>query len=148
MAPLALPQDFKDLLKLFLEKKVSFLIVGGYAVAFHGHPRFTGDIDIWVERTQDNAEKIVSSLREFGFDTPNLRSDMFMAEDFITHMGVEPMRIEIFTHIPGLVFKNTSSVTQKIENCGAVPFISLEDLKIAKKASGRLQDLADLEKLP
>jgi hypothetical protein len=147
---LNLPQDFKELLKLFTEKKVSYLIVGGYAVTFHGYPRFTGDLDIWVERTQKNAKNIVAALILFGFNTENLSEELFLKEDTITRMGVEPMKVEIFTHIPGLIFEHAYAHkdTLAIDGVGGISFVSLEDLKISKKTSGRIQDLADLERLP
>lgn len=150
MGKLALPQDFKDLLKLLLDHEVRFLIVGGYAVVFHGYPRFTGDLNIWVDNTESNAAKIVASLKQFGFDSPNLKAEMFMAKDSLTRMGVEPMKIEIFTHISGLIFANSfiNAATLKIEDSISIPFLSLEDLKKSKRSSGRAQDIADLENLP
>lgn len=146
---LNLPQDFKELLKSLIDQKVRFLIVGGYAVTFHGYPRFTGDLDIWVDRSEQNARNIVAALKSFGFDTPNLGSDLFTGKDVITRMGVEPMKVEIFTHIPGLTFDWSYNNRAKLnlDDVGEVPFVSLDDLKISKKTSGRAQDLADLEKL-
>ena len=150
MEKLVLPQDFKDLLKLFLDHEVRFLIVGGYAVAFHGYPRFTGDLNILVDNSEINATKIVSSLKEFGFESPNLKTEMFMAKDSLTRMGVEPMKIEIFTHIPGLQFFSSfaNAVVQQIEDSIRIPFVSLKDVKASKRASGRAQDIADLDNLP
>jgi hypothetical protein len=146
---LTLPHDFKELLKLFIDQKVRFLIVGGYAVTYHGHPRFTGDLDLWVERSNENAENIVTALKLFGFEAPNLSPRLFTDHDVITRMGVEPMKVEIFTHIPGLIFNQSYPQREelKLDDVGSIPFISREDLKISKKTSGRLQDLADLEKL-
>ena len=143
------PPDFKELLRLFTAHNVKYLIVGGYAVAFHGHPRFTGDLDLWVEASESNASKVVTALREFGFDAPNLKKEHFLGKDTVTSMGVEPMKVEIFTHIPGLEFKNSfqSKSIAKLE-VGDIWFVSLEDLKTAKRTSGRAQDLADLEELP
>lgn len=149
MVKLELPQDFKELLNILLNHEVKFLVVGGYAVAFHGHPRFTGDIDIWINRSIDNAKKVVLALKEFGFDTPNLKSEMFTAEDSLTRMGVEPMKVELFTHIPGLQFDQSFAKADivNLPGAGDIPFICLDDLKESKKTSGRMQDLADLEKL-
>lgn len=118
-------------------------------MTFHGYPRFTGDLDIWVDRSEQNASKIVAALQSFGFDTPKLRPELFTGKDVITRMGVEPMKVEIFTHIPGLVFDSSYSNRAKLslDDVGEVSFVSLDDLKISKKTSGRAQDLADLEKL-
>lgn len=146
---LNLPPDFKELLKLLIDRKVDFLIVGGYAVTFHGYPRFTGDLDLWVGRSEENAINIVSALKDFGFNPSNLRTELFTGEDIVTRMGIEPMKIEIFTRIPGLTFSNAyqNKVLLSLPHVGKVPFISLEDLKVSKITSGRTQDLADLEKL-
>ena len=146
---LNLPQDFKELLKLLIDQKVKFLIVGGYAVTFHGYPRFTGDLDLWVDTSEENAKNIVRSLKLFGFNAPNLRIELFTGEDVVTRIGVEPMKVEIFTHIPGLTFESSYQNRDllQLDEVGEVPFVSLHDLKISKKTSGRAQDLADLEKL-
>ncbi|MCK5305593.1 MAG: hypothetical protein KAJ66_00480 [Candidatus Omnitrophica bacterium] len=143
-----LPQDFKELLELLNSKKIEYLVIGGYAVAFHGHPRATGDLDIWIAISKDNARKTVEALKEFGFNTPQLKDDLFLEEGKNIRMGNEPLRIEILTSIDGVEFnecyKNKSTVN--IDNT-EINFISLADLKKNKKASGRLQDLADIENL-
>jgi len=143
-----LPQDFKELLQLLNSKQIEYLVIGGYAVAFHGHPRATGDIDIWIAMSKDNARKTVEALKEFGFDTPNLEDKLFLEKDKNIRMGNPPLRIEILTSIDGVEFgecyKNKKTLT--IDNI-KVNFISLSDLKKNKKASGRLQDLADIENL-
>lgn len=143
-----LPQDFKELLQLLNSKKIEYLVIGGYAVALYGYPRATGDIDIWIAISKTNARKTVEALREFGFDIPELREELFLEKDKNIRMGNPPLRIEIITSIDGVEFtecyKNKNTVT--IDNI-EIDFISLEDLKKNKKASGRYQDLADLEKL-
>ena len=143
-----LPQDFKELLQLLNSKKLEYLIIGGYAVALYGHPRATGDIDIWIAISKDNAQKIVEVLKEFGFNVTELTENLFLGEDKVIRMGIPPLRIEILTSIDGVEFdecyKNKNTV--KIDDI-LVNFISLTDLKKNKKASGRLQDLADLENL-
>ena len=143
-----LPQDFKELLQLLNSKKIEYLVIGGYAVAFHGHPRATGDIDIWIAISKDNARKTVEVLKKFGFDTPNLKDNLFLKKGQNIRMGNPPLRIEILTTIDGVEFsecyKNKKTVT--IDNI-KINFISLPDLKKNKKASGRLQDLADIENL-
>ncbi|MBU1881505.1 nucleotidyltransferase family protein, partial [bacterium] len=102
MAPAHLPSDFKEFLKLLLKHQVKYLLVGGYAVAYYGYPRTTADIDIWIESEQQNAERLISALREFGFDTPDLKAELFLRHDHIIQMGISPNRIEIFTSLPGV----------------------------------------------
>lgn len=143
-----LPQDFKELLQLLNSKKIEYLVIGGYAVAFHGHPRATGDLDIWIAISKENAHKTVAALKEFGFDTPDLKDEIFLEKDKNIRMGNEPLRIEILTSIDGVEFsecyKNKNTVT--IDDV-KINFISVQDLKKNKKASGRLQDLADIENI-
>jgi len=143
-----LPKDFRELLQLLNSRKVEYLVVGGYAVALYGYPRATGDMDIWIALSKDNAHRTVEALREFGFDTPQLKEDLFLEKEKNIRMGTPPLRIEILTSIDGVEFaecyRNKRIVTiDDIE----VSFISLKDLKKNKKASGRYQDLADLENL-
>ncbi len=148
MVMIQLPQDFKELLQLLNSNKIEYLVVGGYAVAFHGRPRATGDIDIWIAISKDNAHKITEALKEFGLDNPDLKDEIFLEKGKNIRMGNEPLRIEILTSIDGVEFnecyKNKNTIT--IDNT-EINFISLQDLKKNKKASGRYQDLADLENL-
>ena len=143
-----LPKDFKELLQLLNSKKVEYLVVGGYAVALYGYPRATGDMDIWIAISKDNAHKTVEALKEFGFNTPQLKKELFLEKEKNIRMGNPPLRIEILTSIDGVEFtecyRNKNTVT--IDGIG-MNFISLEDLKKNKKASGRYQDLADIENL-
>ncbi len=99
-----LPDDFIKFLSLLNVHQVEYLLVGGFAVGFHGYPRATQDIDIWIGMSVRNAERIVAAIREFGFDTPNLRPDLFLQENKITQMGNPPLRIDILTTIPGVQF--------------------------------------------
>jgi hypothetical protein len=143
-----LPRDFKELLQLLNSKRIEYLVVGGYAVALYGYPRATGDIDIWIAISKDNAQKIVSALKEFGFDVPELKEELFLEKGKNIRMGEPPIRVEILNSIDGVEFpecyKNKNTLTiDGIE----INFISFQDLKKNKKASGRLQDLADLENL-
>ena len=143
-----LPKDFKELLQLLNSKKIEYLVVGGYAVALYGYPRATGDMDIWIALSKDNAHKTVEALKEFGFDAPELTEELFLEKEKNIRMGNPPLRIEILTSIDGVEFTecygNKKTVT--IDDID-INFISLEDLKKNKKASGRYQDLADLENL-
>jgi len=123
-------------------------VVGGYAVALYGYPRATGDMDIWIAISEDNARKTVEALKEFGFSAPELKEELFLEREKNIRMGNPPLRIEILTSIDGVEFtecyRNKKSVT--IDGID-INFISLEDLKKNKRVSGRYQDLADLENL-
>ena len=144
-----LPLDFKEFLSLLNENNVEYLLIGGYAVGYHGYPRATNDMDVWIAINQENAERVVTVLREFGFNTPALSVDLFMEENKIIRMGMPPMRIEISTSISGVDFDECYRA-RIIDVLDEVPvnIISLRHLKINKKASGRHKDLSDLENLP
>jgi len=143
-----LNQDFKEFIQLLNDNQVRYLIVGGYAVALHGYPRYTKDIDIWIELAQENAVHIVNALAQFGFASLGLKEDDFLAEDQIIQLGYAPNRIDIITTLPGVTFAECyeKRVSVEIDDV-KVNFIDLDNLRKNKKATGRLQDLADLEKL-
>jgi hypothetical protein len=123
--------------------------VGGYAVAFHGFPRYTGDIDIWVAVSERNAKKIVEVLKEFGFAVPELSEDLFLDKKRMTRLGREPVKIEILNSVSGIEFDDASSRRITVEVDGIkIPVICLKDLRRNKLASGRAKDIADLENLP
>jgi hypothetical protein len=143
-----LPQDFKDFLRLLNLRQVEYLLIGGYAVGYYGYARATADIDIWIAIHPENAQKVVDVIREFGFNIQELSSELFLQENKVIRMGMPPFRIEVLTTISGVSFEEcyaerTVDVLDEIE----VNIIDLEHLKINKKASGRLKDLADLEHL-
>lgn len=149
MATINLPPDFKEFLKLLNAHQVEYLLIGGYAVAYHGYPRATADMDIWIATHPQNAEKVVAALKEFGFDLPELSVEIFLKEGQIIRMGVPPVRIEIATSISGVSFEvcyvaRVVDVLDEVE----VSLIDLAHLKINKKAAGRHKDLDDLENLP
>jgi hypothetical protein len=140
--------DFKDLLALLNEHKVEYIIVGAYALAFHGAPRFTGDIDIYVNPTKDNANRIVSALAAFGFGTLGLTSEDFQKPDQVVQLGVPPVRIDLITSITGVSWDQASA--GKISgNYGDIPvsFLGRTQYIANKKATGRAKDLADIEAL-
>lgn len=149
MAKIKLAADFNDFLRLCLRHEVRFMVIGGYAVVHHSRPRYTGDLDLWVEATPDNAERVVTVLREFGFRGDDVTVAMITGQREIIRMGFEPMRLELFTRIPGVEFAECYE-RRALVKVGRmqVPFISLEDLKTNKRASGRNKDLQDLEELP
>jgi predicted nucleotidyltransferase len=143
-----LNQDFKEFIQSLNDNGVHYLIVGGYAVALHGHPRYTKDIDIWVEMTAENASRILKALEQFGFGSMDINPSDFTIPDQMLQLGRPPRRIDILTTIPGVDFSICYPARTIVELDGvAVNFIDLENLKKNKKATGRHQDLADLEKL-
>jgi len=146
---IVLPPDFKEFLKLLKSKNIKYLLIGGYAVGYHGYPRATNDMDIWVAIDSENAELLVQALKEFGFDTPQLSKDLFLEENKVIRMGVAPIRIEILTSISGVNFEECyqKKVGDEIDGI-QVDIINLKHLKINKKASGRHKDLDDFENLP
>ena len=143
-----LPPDFKEFLRLLNDNDVQYLVIGGYAVSYHGYVRTTEDMDIWVAVHPENAQKLVSSLKAFGFSDPALAPDLFLQKPKIVRMGYQPMRLEITTSISGVDF-NECYQSRIVGELDGVQFnvINLENLKKNKKASGRPKDLVDLEKL-
>jgi predicted nucleotidyltransferase len=143
-----LNQDFKEFAQSLNDSRVRYLVIGAYAVAVHGHPRYTKDLDIWIEMTPANAAAMVRALDQFGFSSLGLRSSDFLTPDQIIQLGYPPGRIDLITTPPGVDFE-TCYASRVIVEIDGVPvnFIGLDDLKRSKKASGRLQDLADLENL-
>ncbi|MCZ7572239.1 MAG: hypothetical protein M5U01_27110 [Ardenticatenaceae bacterium] len=130
-------------------KQVEYLLIGGYAVGYHGYSRATADMDIWIAIHPRNAEKMVEVIREFGFAVDRLSAELFLKENNVIRMGVPPFRIEVLTTISGVSFEEcykerVTDILDEVE----VNLISLKHLKANKKASGRLKDLTDLEYLP
>ncbi len=145
---IVLPPDFKEFLKLLKDKNIQYLLIGGYAVGYHGYPRSTNDMDIWIAIDSKTAKQMVLALREFGFDSPQLSEKLFLKEKNIVRMGIAPIRIEILTTISGVSFEDCfkQRIVDEIDGI-EVSIISLSHLKINKKASGRHKDLDDLENL-
>jgi hypothetical protein len=128
--------------------RVDYLLVGGYAVCYHGYYRNTGDIDFWIAVNPENATKMAQLVKEFGFETPDLSERLFLQPGRMVRMGVEPVRIEILTEISGCNFEDCFA--QRLEgklDGEPVNIISLRDLIKNKRASGRLRDLDDADKL-
>lgn len=141
-------QDFKELLELFNGHSVEYVIVGAYALAYHGSPRFTGDIDIFVRPSHDNAAKVISALDHFGFGSLNLTIDDFQKPDSFVQLGVPPVRIDIITSLTGLTWEEADKGKQR-GLYGKLPvfFLGREQYIVNKRATGRKKDLADLEAL-
>lgn len=143
-----LNQDFKEFIQSLNDNNVNYLVIGGYAVAFHGYPRYTKDIDIWIERSQQNAANMVQALDQFGFGSLGLQTDDFLKKDQIIQLGYAPNRIDILTSVAGVEFTDcyAKRINTKVDEI-TISFIDLASLKTNKKAVGRMQDLADLENL-
>ena len=143
-----LNRDFKEFIQSLNDNHVRYLIVGGYAVAFHGHPRYTKDIDVWIEMTQENSGNVIKALEQFGFGSLGLKEEDFLIPDQIIQLGYPPSRIDLINTLSGVDFASCYASHVQINIDGIqVNFIDLENLRKNKQASGRHQDLADLESL-
>ena len=145
---MTLDSDFVDFIELLNQHEVDYLVVGGYAMAFHGRPRYTGDLDIWINISEENASKMMFVLREFGFSSLPFTKDDFLKENIINQLGYPPLRIDILTIIDGVTFAEAKRHFRVIEvDSLPIRFIGLSELIQNKKASGRKQDLVDIETL-
>jgi hypothetical protein len=143
-----LNQDFKEFLALLVRHDVRYLIVGGYSVAFHGHPRYTKDLDVWVLTSEENAKKLVAALQAFGFGSLGLTQADFLEPGYVVQLGQPPARINLLTSLTGVDFASCwRNRTDLVIDDLTIPVISLDDLRRNKRALGRHQDLADLENL-
>ena len=141
-------KDFREFIQCLNHHNARYLIVGGYAVALHGHPRYTKDLDVWIGVSVSNAEKVVAAIRDFGFSSLNLNVEDFTQPNTIIQLGYPPTRIDLITSASGIEFDQTWPERVVIDIEGLpVSFIDLDNLRQNKKASGRYQDLADLENL-
>jgi hypothetical protein len=143
-----LNSDYRDILLALSARKAKFLLVGAYAMAVHGYPRSTMDIDLWVMPSPENALLVLQALGDFGVPLGDLTSEDLQKEDIVFQIGVPPRRIDILTSIDGLKFEDafTQSVTVEIEGI-PVHVLSVPDLITNKRATGRTRDLADVETL-
>jgi hypothetical protein len=140
--------DFRDLFALLNEHKVEYLIVGGYALAFHGAPRYTGDIDIFVRPHPTNAQRILRALAAFGFQFPNLTVDDFQNPDKVVQLGVPPVRIDLITSLTGVAWEEADASKEPgYYGDVLVHYIGKEQYIANKQATGRKKDLADIEAL-
>lgn len=141
-----LNEDFKDILLSLLEEKVEFLLIGAYALAAYGYPRATKDIDIWLHAGERNAPRILSALRRFGAPLEQTTASDFLQEGTVLQIGVAPRRIDLTTQIDGVRFEDAYARKMMVDIEGMrLPVISKEDLVANKLASGRPQDLVDVE---
>jgi predicted nucleotidyltransferase len=143
-----LNQDFKEFLQSLNANRVRYLIVGGYAVAIHGHPRYTKDLDIWVDLDEENAAKVVQALIDFGFGSLNLQISDFLEPDTVIQLGYPPSRIDLLIGLDGAAFeecyaKRLEGIVDGIRVC----VVDRDGLIRLKEAAGRPQDVADVDKL-
>ena len=149
MATILLPPDFKEFLQLLNSRRIEYLLVGGYAVGYYGYPRATGDMDVWVAATRENATALAAALEEFGFAAESVQPDLFLQRDRVVRMGVPPLRIDLLTSVSGVDFAQCyAERTVDLIDGVQVNLISLDRLKTNKRAIGRSKDINDLEHLP
>lgn len=144
---ITLPKDFKEFIELLNNNKVRYLIIGGYAVVYHGYVRSTNDIDIWIDASEANIERLLSALDKFGFSALNFKKTDFVPNQ-IVQLGYPPNRIDIITSPAGVSFDECYASKEQVElEMISVNFIDLKNLLKSKKAANRTRDLADLEEL-
>ena len=140
--------DFRDLLKLFNAHKVEFVVIGGYALAFHGAPRYTGDLDIFVKPDPENAQRIMKALGAFGFGSLELTAEDFQSPDRVIQLGVPPVRIDILTSVTNITWETAAANRIEGKYGDVVVFyMGRAEFVANKRAVGRKKDLADLEAL-
>ena len=143
-----LEDDLREFVELLNALEVRYIVVGAFALAYHGYPRYTGDIDLFIERSPENAQAILNAIQQFGFGDLGLSFEDFLQEDQVIQLGIAPNRIDLLTFLSGVEFQEAWATRVQGEIAGlSVPFISKELLKKNKAASGRSQDIADLEHL-
>ncbi|MFZ2633894.1 MAG: DUF6036 family nucleotidyltransferase [Desulfosalsimonadaceae bacterium] len=137
--------DFSDLLRFFNVNRVRYLVVGGYALIQYAEPRYTKDLDLWISADVENARAVYQALSDFGAPLAELTAADFAQEGYFYQMGVPPVRVDILMGIPGVAFDEAWPRRVEVDfDDLMVPFISREDLVIAKRAAGRPQDLLDV----
>lgn len=143
-----LPSDFRDFIGFLNAHEVRYVVVGGHAVAYHGYPRTTGDIDVFLDATEENGARVVAALADFGFASMGLKAADFLAPDIIIQLGYPPNRIDRMTSITGVAFGDAwaSRVTETLEGV-TIPYIGKDLLLVNKAATGRTKDRADLDEL-
>lgn len=143
-----LNNDYRDMLLALNAEKADFLLVGAYALAVHGYPRATMDIDLWIKPSPENADAVLRALKRFGAPLHAVTREDLLSDDTIFQIGIAPKRIDILTGVSGLQFEDafTHSIGTDIEGI-PIRILSLDDLIANKRASGRTKDLADAEVL-
>lgn len=140
--------DFVDFVQLLNDHKVKYMVVGAHALSFHGRPRHTGDLDIWIKPDQENASKMVQVIKDFGFGSLGLNEADFLRENYVTQLGYPPLRIDILNSISGVDFDEAyvARLDTKVDDL-EISFISAKDFIKNKQATGRTKDLGDIASL-
>ncbi len=143
-----LENDFLDFLELCNKHSVKYLVIGGYAVSIHGYPRYTKDLDICIESSEQNAKNMVLVLKDFGFASLGLTQEDFLKKNLVTQLGYEPLRIDILNDMDNVPFKQAWENKRDVQYEGiTINFIGYAELLKLKEKAGRPQDLADIDKL-
>jgi predicted nucleotidyltransferase len=143
-----LNRHFQEFIELLGRNSVRYLIVGGYAVGLHGFPRYTGDIDVFIAVSEENARLVLKTFRDFGFGDLGLTEKDFLEEEIVVEIGREPLKIQVLTGIDGVTFDECWVERKEVDLSGLkVPFIGIESLLRNKQASPRAKDKIDLEEL-
>lgn len=143
-----LEPDFRDFVELLNKHEVEYMVVGGYALAFHGEPRFTGDLDIWIDCSETNAEKMVTVMKDFGAASLGFTKEDFIDEGIIKQIGQPPLRIDILGEIDGVKYSEAIKDKQQFRaDKLQIPFIGVKDFIKNKEAVGRKKDIEDAKKL-
>lgn len=141
-------RDLREFIALLNSNAVEYLVVGAYAVAWHGYPRYTGDLDVLIRTGRENAARLVAALAEFGFGSLGIGADTFLAEGTIIQLGVQPNRIDLLTSISGVSFEDAWKTRDRGTLDGLeVAFVGREALIRNKRSTGRAKDLGDIEEL-
>jgi hypothetical protein len=141
-------KDFEEFFASCNKHKVQYLVVGGYAFAVHAHPRYTGDLDLFVRASEENARRIIDALDEFGFASPSLTWNDLATPSKVVQIGYPPLRLDLLTSIDGISFDHAwPRRVQSMYGNQPIQVLSKEDLIANKRSSGRKQDLLDLEDL-
>jgi hypothetical protein len=150
MDPRRLPPDFREFLECLNAAGVEYLLIGGHAVAFHGYPRVTSDMDVWIRRTPENAERVLDAIQKFfGDEMAGLTCAQLLDETTVTHFGARPFLVEILNRVSGGDFDRAwARRVETVYDGVPVHMIGLVDLRENKRASARIKDLADLAQLP
>ncbi|WP_290795950.1 nucleotidyltransferase [Flavihumibacter sp. UBA7668] len=143
-----LAKDFEDFIRLLNKYQVEYMVVGGYAMAFHGKPRYTGDLDIWINISDENADKMMEVIKAFGLASLGFVKEDFMEEGYISQIGYPPLRIDLLNTIDGVDFNAAFENRQKIiADDLEITFIGLQELLANKIASGRKMDIEDIKEI-
>jgi len=146
---MTLAQDFEDFVKLLNKHTVAYMVVGGYALALHGKPRHTGDLDIWISISEENAKKMLKVIKDFGMSSLGLKKTDFLKPGYVTQIGYPPLRIDILNSIDGIEFNDAFKDVQRVilDDDFEIAYIGLSDFIVNKQATGRSKDLADIKEI-